>query len=180
MSYDIDRKGGPMSRIAIIIADLFEDSEYTEPVKAFRENSHQVSNIGLETGRTVTGKKKNTPVVIDQDFESISVEDFDAMLIPGGYSPDKLRAHDNAVHFTKAFVESGKPVFSICHGPQILITADVLKGRTLTGYKSIVQDIKNAGATFIDQEVVVDDNLVTSRTPADLPAFIRASLDKLG
>ena len=169
-----------MSRIAVIIADLFEDSEYTEPVKAFKDNGHQVSNIGLVPGQTVKGKKKNTPVVIDQNFDTISVDDFDAMLIPGGYSPDKLRANDHAVRFTKAFVESGKPVFSICHGPQILITADVLKGRIITGYKSIIQDIKNAGATFIDQEVVVDSNLITSRTPDDLPAFIHASLEKLG
>lgn len=101
------------------------------------------------------------------------------MLIPGGYSPDKLRSHDEAVRFVKDFMSSGKPVFSICHGPQLLITADVLKGRKVTGWKSIIQDIKNAGAIFIDEEVVEDDNLVSSRSPGDLPAFIYASLEKL-
>jgi protease I len=118
-------------------------------------------------------------VTVDVAVDSTAPGDFDALLIPGGYSPDKLRAHDAPVRFVKDFMESGKPVFSICHGPQILITADVLKGRKITGYKSIVQDIKNAGAHFLDQEVVVDGNLVSSRFPADLPAFIRAAIAAL-
>ena len=100
-------------------------------------------------------------------------------MIPGGYSPDKLRAHKDAVQFAKEFVQSDKPVFLICHAAQLLITADVLKGRKVTGYTSIVQDIKNAGAEYFDQEVVVDGNLVSSRNPGDLPAFIEASLKKL-
>jgi protease I len=107
------------------------------------------------------------------------VDDFDALLIPGGYSPDKLRVYEEAVRFVKDFVESGKPVFTICHGPQLLITAQVLKGRTITGYTSIIQDIKNAGATFVDADVVVDKNLISSRTPADLPSFIAAALNAL-
>ncbi len=107
------------------------------------------------------------------------MKDFDALLIPGGYSPDKLRADEDAVRFVKDFVESGKPVFSICHAPQLLITAQVLKGRKVTGWKSIVQDIKNAGAIFLDQEVVEDGNLISSRSPQDIPAFIRAMLKKL-
>lgn len=106
-------------------------------------------------------------------------ENFDALLIPGGYSPDELRANENAVEFTKEFVESNKPVFAICHAPQILITAQVLKGRKITGWKSIKQDIINAGAIFIDKEVVIDDNIISSRSPADIPAFIKASLKKL-
>jgi protease I len=87
---------------------------------------------------------------------------------------------DNAVAFTREFVRSGKPVFSICHGPQLLITADVIRGRKITGWKSIIQDIKNAGAEFVDREVVEDGNLVSSRQPADIPAFVKASLKKLG
>lgn len=168
-----------MRHIAVIIDELFEDSEYTEPVKAFKEKGHQIIHVGLEAGKTVKGKKKETPVVIDKDLNNVSVDDFDALLIPGGFSPDKLRAHENAVRFTKDFVEKGKPVFSICHGPQLLITADVIRGRKITGWTSIVQDIKNAGAEFIDAEVVEDGNIVSSRNPNDLPAFIKASLAKL-
>lgn len=169
-----------MGKIAVIIADLFEDSEYTNPAEAFLAAGHDLIHVGFEEGKTVKGKKKETPVTIDLAVAEASVDDFDALLIPGGYSPDQLRADENAVRFVRSFVESNKPVFSICHGPQILITADVLRGRKITGYKSIIQDIKNAGADFQDEEVVEDGNLVSSRTPEDLPAFIQASLAKLG
>jgi len=168
-----------MKTIAAIIEDKFEDVEYTKPAEAFRDEGHKVINIGLKEGKTVKGKKKNTPVKIDKAISDVKVNDFDALLIPGGYSPDKLRVHEEAVEFARNFVESGKPVFLICHAAQLLITADVLTGRKITGYKSIVQDIKNAGAEYQDQEVVVDDNLVSSRHPGDLPAFIEKSLSKL-
>jgi protease I len=168
-----------MKKIAVIIADLFEDSEYTEPARAFQEAGHKLRHIGLKAGQTVKGKKKETPVKIEATFDEVSVEDFDALLIPGGYSPDKLRADESAVDFVRKFVQSGKPVFSICHAPQILITADVLKGRKITGWTSVIQDIKNAGAEFLDKEVVIDGNLVSSRNPGDLPAFIQTALDKL-
>ena len=168
-----------MSTIGVIIDEWFEDSEYTEPAKAFKAAGHRITHIGLEKGKTVRGKKKDTPVVIDLPVEHVGVDDIDALLIPGGYSPDKLRAHDAPVNFVRDFVNTGKPVFSICHGPQLLITADVLKGRTVTGWKSIVQDIKHAGAEFVDQTVVVDGNLISSRFPGDLPAFIRAALKTL-
>jgi protease I len=168
-----------MATVAVIIADMFEDSEYTEPARAFKEAGHTVVHLGLEKGATVRGKKKDTPVTVDQAVQDVSVDDFDALLIPGGYSPDKLRAHDAAVRFVREFVESGKPIFAICHAPQLLITAQVLKGRRITGWKSIIQDIKNAGAEFVDQEVVEDGNVISSRSPADLPPFIQASLQRL-
>ena len=168
-----------MKKIAVIVADLFEDVEYTQPAKAFEDAGHELIHIGLKSGETVKGKKENTPVKIDTVFKDVSVDDFDALLIPGGYSPDKLRADDRAVEFTRQFFESGKPVFAICHAPQILITADLIRGRKITGWKSIIQDIKNAGAEFVDEEVVIDGNLISSRQPADLPAFIKASLQKL-
>jgi len=169
-----------MSKVAVIITDMFEDSEYTEPVEAFEKAGHQVVHVGLEAGSTVRGKKDNTPVIIDRAVKDADVHEFDALLIPGGYSPDKIRVDENAVRFAGDFVKSGKPVFAICHAAQLLITADVLRGKTMTGYKSVIQDIKNAGAEFVDREVVVDDNLVSSRNPGDLPAFISASLDMLG
>lgn len=163
----------------VIITNMFEDSEYSKPVNAFKKAGHKIIRVGLKEGEVVKGKKEGTPVKIDKAITDVSVEDFDALLIPGGYSPDKLRANEDAVKFTKEFAESGKPIFSICHGPQLLITADVLKGRKITGWKSIIQDIKNAGAEFIDKEVVVDKNLVSSRYPGDISAFIRESLKKL-
>ena len=156
-----------MSKIAVIIDDMFEDSEYTAPVAAFRGAGHEIIHVGKR------------PVIIDKNVKELSVEGFDALLIPGGYSPDKLRVDPDAVRFAGEFVKSSKPVFVICHGPQLLITARVLRGRKITGWKSIQEDIINAGAEFIDREVVEDGNLISSRSPADLPAFIKACLKKL-
>lgn len=168
-----------MAKVAVIIADLFEDAEYTEPVAAFRKAGHEIVHVGLRAGQVVKGKKEGTEVRVDAAPRQHSVDSFDALLIPGGYSPDKLRVDEEAVAFVREFMDKGKPVFSICHGPQILITAKALKGRTVTGWKSIRQDIVYAGGNFVDREVVVDGNLVSSRSPADLPAFIAACLQKL-
>lgn len=168
-----------MKNIAVLITKLYEDSEYTEPAKALEAQGYKLVHIGLKAGEVVNGKKGQSSVKIDKTADQVQVDDFDGLLIPGGFSPDILRADDKVVEFTREFAKSGKPIFAICHGPQLLITAEVLKGRTITGYKSIWVDIKNAGATFVDQEVVVDNNLVTSRTPKDLPAFISAMLKVL-
>jgi protease I len=168
-----------MARIAVIIDDFFEDPEYTKPADAFRDAGHELVHLGLKKGAEVEGKRRQAKVRIERAVEDASVDEFDALFIPGGYSPDRLRAHEEAVSFVRDFMNSGKPVFAICHAPQILITAGVLKGKKVTGWKSIVQDIKNAGAEFIDREVVEDGNLVSSRSPRDIPAFIAASLDKL-
>jgi protease I len=169
-----------MAHIAVIIDTKFEDVEYTQPVQAFKEHGHRVTNVGLKKGSSVTGKKEGTEVRIDKGVAEATVDEFDALLIPGGYSPDHLRVDEDAVAFSAEFVASGKPVFTICHGPQVLITADVLRDRTVTGYRSIIRDITNAGAHFKDAEVVEDDNLISSRNPHDLPAFIDAALKKLG
>jgi protease I len=168
-----------MSKVAVILADLFEDSEYTEPVAAFRSAGHEIVIVGLQAGAIVKGKKKGTEVRVDTTPAESPVDGFDALLIPGGYSPDKLRVDTDAVEFVSQFMQAGKPVFSICHGPQILITAKALEGRRVTGWKSIIQDIVYAGGNFLDAEVVVDGNLVSSRSPRDLPAFIRACLAML-
>lgn len=168
-----------MSKIAVLITDMFEDVEYTGPAQGFRSAGHELINIGLKRGSTVKGKKNATPVDIDLAVSEVSSDAFDALLIPGGYSPDQLRVDQDAVDFVRTFVQSGKPVFSICHGPQLLITADVIRGRKMTGFKSIIQDIKNAGAEFLDQEVVEDGNLISSRNPDDVPAFTNAALARL-
>ncbi|WP_435952046.1 type 1 glutamine amidotransferase domain-containing protein [Dryocola sp. BD626] len=168
-------------KIAVLITDEFEDSEFTSPAEAYRKAGHEVITIEKQAGKTVTGKQGEAKVTIDKAIDDVSPDEFDALLLPGGHSPDSLRGDDRFVDFTREFVNSGKPVFAICHGPQLLISADVIRGRKLTAVKPIVIDVKNAGADFYDKEVVVDkDQLVTSRTPDDLPAFNREALRLLG
>ncbi len=167
-----------MSKIGVLIGPKFEDVEYTKPSKAFKEAGHELIHISSKKGQ-VEGKEEKTKVSIDKSAEDISVNDFDAIFIPGGCSPDKLREDENVVRFTKEFVESGKPVFAICHAPQLLITAQVIEGRRVAGWKSIIQDIKNAGAEYVNEEVVEDGNIISSRSPDDIPAFTEASLKKL-
>jgi protease I len=167
-------------KIAVVVTDHFEDSEYTEPAKAYQEAGHQLTVLENEKGKTVKGKQGQETIKVDAPIDEVNADDFDALFIPGGFSPDILRADDKFVTFTKKFMDDNKPVFAICHGPQLLITAETLKGRDVTGYKSIAVDLKNAGANFHDKEVVVCGNqLVTSRTPDDLPAFTRESLNLL-
>ncbi len=164
-------------KIAVLITDEFEDSEFTSPAQALKEAGHQVITIDKKAGATVTGHKGEAKVTIDKSIDEVQHDQFDALLLPGGHSPDSLRGDDRFVNFTRDMVNRGKPVFAICHGPQLLISADVVRGRKLTAVKPIVIDLKNAGADFHDQEVVVDGNqLVTSRTPDDLPAFNRELL----
>ncbi len=137
--------------------------------------------IEKEAGKTVKGKQGEASITIDKSIDEVSPDEFDALLLPGGHSPDSLRGDERFVSFTRDFVNSGKPVFAICHGPQLLISAEVVRGRKLTAVKPIVIDLKNAGVEFYDQEVVNDnDQLITSRTPDDLPAFNRETLRLLG
>lgn len=166
--------------IACVLTDLFEDVEYTDPAKAFEDAGHRVVTIGSEKGKEVTGKKGKTTVTIDESIEEINPDDYDALFIPGGFSPDLLRADDRFVAFARHFMQVKKPVFAICHGPQLLISAKTLEGRTATGYKSIHVDMEYAGANVKDEEVVVCCNqLVTSRQPDDIPAFNREALKVL-
>ena len=168
-----------MAKIATLITNLFEDSEFLDPAKAFEGAGHEVVTIDKEAGVEITGKQGGT-LKVDYGIDDVLPGDFDALLIPGGFSPDLLRVDDRFVAFTKSFMADKKPVFAICHGQQLLITAKSLEGRDATGYKSIQVDMEYAGAKFRDEEVVVCQNqLVTSRTPADLPAFNRESLKLL-
>jgi protease I len=175
----LDYGGKKMNDIAVLIGNEFEDSEYGKPAEAFRNAGYRLVHLGLKKGGTVTGKKEHTTVRIDKDAGEADPREFIALLIPGGHSPDNLRAFDGPVNFVRQFMESGKPVFAICHGPQLLIKARKLEGRKATGWKSLSEDIKYAGADYVDQEVVVDGNLVTSRQPSDIPAFIEACLKML-
>lgn len=168
-----------MSKVATLITDQFEDVEFTQPADAIRQAGHEVVTIEKEAGKTVSGKH-GEQVTIDKAIDDVSPQQFDALLIPGGFSPDLLRDDERFVQFTKSFMDDKKPVFAICHGPQLLITAKALEGRHATGYKSIRVDMEYAGAHFEDSEVVVcGDQLVTSRTPDDIPAFNEALLKLL-
>jgi protease I len=162
-------------RIACLLDSDFEDSEFKQPYDAFLQSGHRVTIVGLEPGKELKGKKGQVTTKAEVGIEQVTPEQFDALFIPGGYSPDHLRANPKVVSFTKAFFDAQKPTFAICHGAQLLMTAGVVKGRKLTAWQTIQDDLKQVGAEVVDQEVVVDKNLVTSRKPADIPAFIRES-----
>ncbi len=166
-------------RIACVLASGFEDSEFSEPYDAFLKAGHEVTIIGLKANETLHGKKGEATALAEKSFEDVSPADFDALFIPGGQSPDKLRAHEEPVIFVKEMMAKSKPTLVICHGPQLLLTADEHKRHRMTAWKTVQGDLKKAGADVVDKEVVVDRNLVSSRMPADLPAFIRESLKVL-
>lgn len=168
-----------MAKVATLITDLFEDVEFLSPKEALEAVGHTVVTIDKEGNKTVKGKK-GAKVEIDYGIEEVNPNDFDALLIPGGFSPDLLRDDDRVVAFVKSFMKEKKLVFAICHGPQLLISARELEGRDVTGYKSIRVDLENAGAKFHDESVIVCGNqLVTSRTPDDLPDFNREIVNLL-
>lgn len=166
-------------KIAVVLTDYFEDVEYTEPAKAFKDAGHELTVIEQEKGKTVKGKQGEAEVKVDESIDDVNPKDFDALLIPGGFSPDMLRADDRFVQFAKAFMDD-KNRCSPSATPQLLINAKALDGRKATGFTSIRIDMENAGANVVDEEVVVCQNqLVTSRTPDDIPAFNRESLKLL-
>ena len=168
-----------MATIAALVGEMFEDAEFAQPASAFRDAGNTVTTIGLNQGENLLGKRGKETVEIERAVQDITVDDFDALFIPGGCSPDHLRGYAAPVRFVRDFVESGKPVFAICHGPQIFITADVVNGRIMTSWRTVQIDLWNAGADVRDEPVIVDRNIVTSRQPSDIPAFIDASLQML-
>lgn len=168
-----------MAKIAALVTDLFEDSEYLSPKEALEEAGHEVVPISFETG-TIHGKSENSAVEIEHTAKDTEPAEFDALLIPGGYSPDKLRSHECVLQFARHFAYQEKPIFTICHGPQLLVNAEVLQGKNITAVKNVAIDVKNAGANYFDEEVVTDrSGLISSRTPDDLPAFNRAIVKAL-
>lgn len=160
--------------VAILATNGFEESELREPKKALEDAGADVHIVSLEAGEIkawADGNWSNT-YKVDKTIDEVSQKDYHALMLPGGViNPDLLRRNDQAVAFVKSFFENKKPVGAICHEPWLLAEADVLKGRKVTSYNSIKTDIKNAGANWVDEEVVVDEGLVTSRSPKDLPAF---------
>lgn len=163
----------------MVIGPEFEDSEFRQPYDALHEAGHQVTLVGVRAGEIVEGKKGKESAKVELAAKSASAASFDAMAIPGGGSPDHLRMDEDVVAFVRAFATTGKPIAAVCHGPQLLIEVDAVAGRTLTSWPSVRKDLENAGAKWIDREVVVDGNLITSRKPDDLPAFSQALLEAL-
>jgi len=166
--------------IAVLAADGVEQIELQEPVKALRAEGATVEVISLEPG-WIQGFDHLTPdemIAVDRTLKATDASLYDGLVLPGGVAnPDRLRTEEAALKFVRAFFDAGKPVAAICHAPWILIEAGVAEGRTLTAYKSIRTDLRNAGAEVVDKEVVVDDGLITSRCPDDLPAFNAAMIE---
>jgi protease I len=160
-----------MARIAVIVGEGFEDSEFQVPYERLKNAGHEVEVIGTDAGSDVRGKRGDVSAHIDTSADGAYPDHYDALVIPGGYGPDRLRTNEAVVSFVRGFMNSGKPVAAICHGPQLLIEADSVRGRTLTSWPSVKTDLINAGASWVDQAVVIDDNLITSRKPGDLDVF---------
>lgn len=155
----------------IISADNFEDSELLDPYKHLQELGLEVDIASLRKGRIVG--KRGTEVGVDKSLEEVNPEDYDILVLPGGKAPSVLRHQEKVKEIVRHFFERNKPVAGICHGPQILISAGVMKGRRATAYRSVMPELKSAGAIVEDKEVVVDRNLITSRQPSDIPAFLK-------
>ncbi len=167
--------------VAIIAADMVEQVELVEPRKALKEAGAETHLISLKPGE-IQGFNhfdKADKLKVDKTIEEVDAADYDALMIPGGVgNPDQLRGDENVVAFVQEFFEAGKPVAAICHGPWVLVEAGVTKGRKLTSWPTLQTDIRNAGGTWVDQEVVVDQGLVTSRKPDDIPAFNKKMIEE--
>jgi len=161
-------------KVLIISADNFEDTELLVPYYRFREEGFDVDIASIKKG-TIKGKH-GYEVEANMALAEIIPDQYDMLLLPGGKAPETIRRDKNAIDIAKHFFLKNKPVSAICHGPQTLITAGLMKGRHATCYKSVAEEMKNAGAVYEDNEVIVDGNLVTSRQPSDLPAFMRETL----
>src|SRR6478735_5570884 len=169
-------------KVAILTEEGFEQVELTSPKQALEEAGATVHIISPKSGRIKAWNETNwgIEVVVDKQLSEVSPDDYDALVLPGGVlNPDKLRQNKDAIAFASAFLDEGKPVAAICHGPQLLIETGLIRGRKLTSYPSLQTDLKNAGAEWVDQEVVVDKGLVTSRRPADLNAFNKKAVEEI-
>jgi len=166
-------------RIAILVEEDFEDSELMEPLRAMKDAGARVLTVGSGSKKSYRGKRGSTEVRVDTTADKVKADDFDVIIVPGGYAPDKMRLHQSMVDLVQQAHGEGKIIAAVCHGPQLLISADVVKGRRVTSWPSVAVDLKNAGATWVDEPVVRDGNIITSRKPADLPKFNKAIIEAL-
>jgi deglycase len=166
-------------RVAMLVEDEFEDRELVGPLEALRAAGATVVLVGPTAGAEFHGKRGQAVVTSDLAAGAARIGDFDAVVIPGGHAPDKMRMRHAMVDLARDAMDRGKPVAAICHGPQVLISANALRGRTLTCWPSIAVDVKNAGGLYVDKPVVEDGNLITSRKPDDVPAFSDAIIRAL-
>ena len=168
-------------RVAVLVENGFEQSELIEPKKALEEAGAKVEIVSPQSGKVKGWNHKNwgDEIRVDRHLDSVRAGDFDALLLPGGViNPDRLRMNKTAVQFVKGFADAGKPIAAICHGPWTLIETGTVKGRRMTSWPSLATDLRNAGANWVDEEVVVDNGLVTSRKPDDIPAFNRKMIEE--
>jgi protease I len=168
-----------MGRVAFIVDQMFEDTEFRFPYDRVREAGHEAVIVGSEASKALKGERGRESITTEVAVREASPDDYDALVIPGGYSPDRLRLDPHMAAFTRAFFAAGKPVAAVCHAPSMLIEARVVDDRTVTSWPSIKTDLINAGAHWVDEEVVEDGNLITSRKPRDLRAFSDALLRQL-
>lgn len=169
-------------KVAILVADGFEESEFTKPLEALKEASAQVEVISLHDGKVRAWNEKDwgNEYPVDKTIDQANSKDYDALVLPGGVlNPDQLRMNQDAVNFVGGFFDDSKPIAAICHGPWTLIETGELTGRQVTSYPSLKTDLTNAGAQWVDKEVVVDNGLVTSRNPNDLPAFCKKMVEEI-
>ncbi|MCF7923627.1 MAG: type 1 glutamine amidotransferase [Candidatus Izimaplasma sp.] len=167
-----------MKKIALLIENQYEEKEVLYPYYRMQEEGFQVDLVGT-LAKTIYTSKNGVPLKSDVATLDIFEEDYDAVIIPGGFSPDYMRRNQATVHFIKSMNEVKKPIAAICHGPWLMITSCNLKGRKLTGFHTLQKDIENAGAKYINEDVVIDNNFITSRSPKDLPVFARTLIDVL-
>lgn len=168
-----------MARIAFVVGEDFEDSEFKVPFDELRAAGHDVEVLGAKAGETMKGKKGTEEIAIQAATSERDATSYDVVVIPGGYSPDHLRMNKDVVKFVAGAVRAGKLIAAVCHGPQLLIEADAVEDKKLTSWPSVRTDLLNAGAKWVDKEVVVDGKLITSRKPEDLPAFVSAIREQL-
>jgi protease I len=171
------------NKVAILAADGFEEVELTTPRKALDEAGAKTTVVSIKSGRIqgMNHADKGETVAVDQTLAEAKPQDFDGLMIPGGLmNPDALRSSEEALEFVRHFFREGKPVAAICHAPWVLIDAGIVRGRTLTSWPAIKTDVRNAGGNWVDQAVVVDNGLVTSRKPDDIPAFNQKMIEEFG
>jgi protease I len=166
-------------KIAVLMTQGFEDSEAREPLQALASNGFEIDIISPTAGEQLKGMKGEFTVKSHKSIGQVKAADYQGLVIPGGHSPELLRAVEGATQFVKEFGSLNRTIAAVCHGPQLLISAELVRGKKMTCYKTVAIDLKNAGANYLDAPLVIDGNLITSRQPSDLPQFCQALVEAL-